>query len=357
MMILKRALATAGALAMLMTGVSELHAAEVEQMIEGVVGPEIDLIAFGSCAKQNKDQPIWDAIVAAKPDVMILLGDNIYGDTEDMFTMRIKYGVFGSKPGYRKLAATTPILAIWDDHDYGVNDGGREYPKKEESKRVFLDFFKEPEASPRWGRPGVYAAYEFGPAERRVQIILLDTRWWRSPLTTGGPTSKADVGPYLPSEDPDQDMLGDAQWTWLEEQLRKPARLRIIGTGIQFVGEFHGYEGWPNLPAERERMLKLITDTGAEGVVIISGDMHYGELMKLEEGTPYPLWEMTSSGLTQTWGAYGVNEHRVGEVIRENNFGLIRVTWGDEPKIEWGLHNVAGEEVLNHSLAMSDLGR
>src|SRR5438094_6137873 len=81
-------------------------------------------IAFGSCARQDKPQPIWDAVVAVKPDIYLSLGDTIYGDTEDMAVMKKKYDQLAAIPGWQKLKKTCPILATWDDHDYGVNDGG-----------------------------------------------------------------------------------------------------------------------------------------------------------------------------------------------------------------------------------------
>ncbi len=79
----------------------------------------IKRIAFGSCAKQTKPQPIWDAIVKAKPDVFIFLGDNVYIDSRNIADYKPAYDLLAAKPGFQKLRATTPILAIWDDHDFG----------------------------------------------------------------------------------------------------------------------------------------------------------------------------------------------------------------------------------------------
>ena len=92
-------------------------------------------IAFGSCARQDKPQPIWDAVLDSSPDLFIFLGDNIYGDTHDMAVLRGKYAELAAQPGFRRLAEQVPILATWDDHDYGENDAGSEYPHKEASDR------------------------------------------------------------------------------------------------------------------------------------------------------------------------------------------------------------------------------
>ena len=148
-------------------------------------------IAFGSCATQARPQPIWDAVVATRPELTLLLGDNIYGDTLDMDVMRAKYAKLAAMPGFQLLRKTCPILATWDDHDLGANDAGGDYPKKDESQKVFLDFFGDPADSPRRHRPGVYDAKVFGPEGKRVQVIMLDTRYFRSPLKTESSRSKA----------------------------------------------------------------------------------------------------------------------------------------------------------------------
>src|SRR5688572_9172827 len=194
----------------------------------------ISRVAFGSCAGEQLPQPIWERVVAAKPDLFLFIGDNIYGDTEDMDVLSAKYAKLGAQPGYRKLLETCPVLATWDDHDYGVNDGGVEYPKKRESQQVFLDFFGVPKESPRRNREGVYYSELSGPPGKRLQVILLDTRYFRSPLVRR-PPGQAGTGPYIANNDPSSTVLGEAQWKWLEEQLRIPAEVRIIASSIQVV--------------------------------------------------------------------------------------------------------------------------
>ncbi|MGH7127599.1 MAG: alkaline phosphatase D family protein, partial [Planctomycetaceae bacterium] len=163
-------------------------------------------IAFGSCARQGRPQPIWEAIVETEPEVFLFIGDNIYGDTTDMAELKAKWEMLGSEPGYQKLKETCPILAVWDDHDYGANDAGREYPKKRESQQIFVDFFEDPADSPRRQREGVYLAKTFGPEGKRVQIILLDTRYFRSPLSKSGRKYEAGSGVhggYAPNLSPE----------------------------------------------------------------------------------------------------------------------------------------------------------
>ena len=314
-------------------------------------------IAFGSCAQQDRPQPIWDRIVEQNPDLFLFLGDNIYADTEDRSEMRAKYARLAAQPGYQRLLNACPVFATWDDHDYGVNDGGADYPMRVESQREFLRFFDEPRSSPRWHRPGVYDARIYG----RVQVILLDTRYFRGPLKLASQEARAGRGPYAPNEDPGAGMLGEAQWKWLESQLRRPADLRILVSSIQVIPDEHGWEAWANFPRERDRLFSLIRSTDARGVVILSGDRHLAEISRLDSpnGVGYPLYDITSSSLNQPGGgrAEEPNQHRVGPGnFRRPNFGLIVIDWEqDDPPISLQIQDVQGQVVLRHDVRLSEI--
>jgi alkaline phosphatase D len=319
-------------------------------------------IAFGSCAQQDAPQPIWDAILATDPQLFLFLGDNIYGDTTDMAVLRTKYQRLANQPGYRKLRRSVPVLAVWDDHDYGANDAGAEYPMKAASQRAFLDFFGVPGDSPRRRRPGIYDARVFGPPGRRVQVILLDLRYFRSPFRrqdVGQEKRALGYGPYTPTTSADATMLGEAQWQWLARQLEAPAEVRLIASSVQVVASEHGWEAWGQLPHERRRLFELIAAKRASGVVFLSGDVHWGELSRSAEG-PYPMYDFTSSALNQDWPqALNLpNAHRVGTVVYPYpNFGTIELDWdGADPAIRLGLHPERGEDpVIAHELRLSEL--
>ncbi len=320
-------------------------------------------IALGSCARQNRPQPIWDSVVAWRPELFLMIGDNIYGDTEDMDVLREKYRQLGAQPGFQRLRATCPLLAIWDDHDYGVNDGGREYPRRAESQQVFNEFFQTPADSPRRSRPGLYDAHIFGPEGKRVQVILLDTRYFRSPLLMRPPAERRH-GPFLPNPDREATILGDAQWRWLAAELQKPAEVRIIASSIQVVANDHGWEKWGNFPHERRRLFDLIRQHRASGVIFISGDRHLAEISRIEansdeSGVSYPLYDLTSSSLNQPSGGGNENEinrHRIGQNYLQVNFGTIEIDWSQQdPPITLAIHNLEGEPVRVEKLNLSSL--
>jgi alkaline phosphatase D len=317
----------------------------------------LERIAFGSCASQERPQPIWDAVVATRPDLFLFLGDNIYADTEDMSVMKEKYEKLAAMPGFQALRKACPILATWDDHDLGVNDGGIEYPKKVESQKLFLDFFGDSQDSPRRKRPGVYDARVFGPKGKRVQIILLDTRYFRSALAR----VKRNDGPYGPILDPAKTMLGKEQWAWLKEQLQVPAEIRLIASSIQVVAKDHGWEKWMNFPLERERLYNAIRDAGAEGVSFLSGDRHLAELSMMDGGVGYPLYDLTSSGLNQAaraWRPHEPNTHRVATMNWGDNFGLVTIDWNEaDPLIRLQIRDVDGEVTIQQKVRLKTLQR
>jgi alkaline phosphatase D len=328
--------------------------------------PVLTRIAFGSCARENKVQPIWDSIVAARPELFVFFGDNVYLDTRDPKVMREKYAAFAAKPGFKKLRARTPVIATWDDHDFGEDDAGSDYPMKEETRRQFLDFWKEPKDSPRRERDGIYTSYYYGPIGQRVQIILLDLRFNRTPIKVDarwGDTETYDrwyeqqkgksgevPGPYVRNADPNATMLGETQWRWLEDELRKPADLRIIGSSLQVLADFPAWEAWANYVDDQQRLFELIRHTKARGVVFISGDTHYGELTVQRRNVPYPLWDLTSSGLTETWPVAVPNAKRLGAAHSVANFGMLEVDW-QRREIAMQLRDAQGATLLGQVIA------
>jgi alkaline phosphatase D len=144
-------------------------------------------ILFGSCLHQDKPQPIWAAMNQEQGDLLVLLGDNVYGDTEDMAQLQAKYAKQWGKSGMQTMLSNTPTIGIWDDHDFGENDAGAEYSQKEASRQIMLDYFNVPKDSPRRTRvDGIYTSHILTQANTKVQIILPDLRWNRSPLASVG---------------------------------------------------------------------------------------------------------------------------------------------------------------------------
>ena len=317
-------------------------------------------IAFGSCNNPHrwkKDESIYNAILNQKPDLFLFIGDNIYGDTTDMKVFRKRYQALSKMKGYRDLQAQTRVLATWDDHDYGTNDGGKSYSKRKESQQLFLDFFNEPKDSVRRTRPGIYTSYSFGREGQVVQIILLDTRYFRDELPRIEEAEKkaGTVGWYQPTTDTSKTLLGADQWKWLEQQLQVKADVRILASSIQMLSYEKGMENWGNVPHEQKRLFDLLKKYRANHTVAISGDVHFTELSRVMIGD-YPFYDLTSSGMTHAnrhW-VQAKNSFRVGTSHAQLNAGLIEIDW-NESQLTLSSINSKGQKLIEHLISFGEL--
>jgi alkaline phosphatase D len=278
----------------------------------------LNTIAFGSCNKTEEKQVLWDDISATNPDMWIWLGDAIYGDTEDMNIMRSKYQQQKQNTGYKSIMNNVPVIGIWDDHDYGINNGDKTFPAKEGSRDAFFDFLEIPSDSKFRSREGAYQSYRFSSIGGTVAIILLDTRYFKD-------TDKRQNGKYVYDES--IDLLGNEQWQWLENELRQDADIVIIGNGTQVIPEDHNYEKWANYPSSRKRLFDLLNALDSD-VILLSGDRHIGELSQLELNDGMTVYEVTSSGMTHTYKGLSdeENKHRVSTFTNELNYGLLKIS-------------------------------
>jgi alkaline phosphatase D len=335
-------------------------------------------LAFGSCNKDDKPQPLWDAIVSYDPDIWLWIGDVVYGDWSVLpgyylpgSSIAIKGKLQHQKENhsYQRLANRTTILGIWDDHDYGKNNGGKEQTEKKIVQQYFLDFLDEPADSIRRNREGLYASYTFGPRGSRVKLILLDTRYFR------------DFPKIIPStlrdgEDDIADLLGEQQWRWLEQQLTdSDAQLHVITSGIQILPTDKPFEEkWGNFPESRRRLFELIARHHVSGLLLLSGDVHYAEILSSDRlGLGYRVYEVTSSGMTHSCGSFfsykichfilnGLlkSRYRDSDFFEYFNFGTIDIDWDSNPvtlrlQVRDETNRIALEKVISLSALQSPM--
>ncbi len=295
-----------------------------EQQAQPIREMEIDLtIAFGSCNNQRVESQMWKAISETKPDLFIWGGDIVYSDTKDMSKMRAAYEKVFADSGYAALAEQTKITGTWDDHDYGLNDGGVEWEFKDSVQQILLDFLKVEKKDPRRDRKGIYHSKLLNVKGKSVKIIVLDTRYFRSGLTRDPSGEKR----YVPNPYGEGTMLGEAQWQWLEKELSDPGiDFNLIVSSIQFLSGEHGFESWSNMPHEVDRMLDLIQSVQPKGTLILSGDRHIAEFSRKKlDSLEYPLIDFTASGMTHSYESFPgePNKYRVSDVVSVKNFGLL----------------------------------
>lgn len=296
-------------------------------------------IAFGSCNHQSAPQHMWAQIAAQNPQLFLFIGDNVYGDTgwdadAGLESVRRAYATQATHREFTDFRARVPMMVTWDDHDYGLNDAGGAFPFRRWAEELFTTFWGSSEAVR--ARPGVYESHMVGPEGQRVQIILLDTRYFRSNLKRmDWSRERAPLGIYVPNDDPAATVLGDEQWRWLEQELAKPADLRIVASSIQVLTEAHNYEAWSNFPLERERLLTLLEGRSDSGLVVLTGDRHAGGIYRDKlPGSTQDVWEFTSSSLNLAFSndveastKREPDPRRVTPFFGIENYGLVDIDW------------------------------
>ena len=299
------------------------------------------VIGFGSCITEKRDQPIWPAIKQENLDEFFFMGDNVYGDNKEtglLDDMKIAYAL--QKTKFPKWLGDIKVNAIWDDHDYGKNDGGFEYPLKSESQDLFLEFWEVAKDDPRWNREGIYFSEIRDIFNLKVNLIGLDTRFHRSPLAQ---TER----PYSPIEDTSRTMLGKDQWNWLIDKFDQQSDLNIIVSSIQVIPTNHVFEKWGNFPHERAKLIKLIEESKIP-TIIISGDRHKAGIYKLNN-----LIELTSSSMNKPLPIYiskiwdliskETDKHLIGNMYYPENYGTVTIDKESNVLVE--LKNLNGETV------------
>lgn len=341
-----------------------LRKAKTKAKADVVVRKEVRSIAFGSCAQAEKPMPVLDIAIQQNPDLFIWLGDNVYGDTQEISTLQKAYATLGDNPYFQRLNSATRLLATWDDHDYGWNDAGRHYPLKEASKKVFLEFWDDPRDAPRRNREGVYTSYLFDGGKQDVHVILLDTRTFRDNLVRSqsivleGSQSFTYMADYEPQRNADSTLLGADQWRWLKKQLDVEADYRIIASSTQFGIEWNGYESWSNFPREQEKMLRFMAEAEQRALiptptVFISGDVHYAEISKIRGLAGLDIsdvYDITASGITSTWDFATKNGNRIAGPIMENNVGILQLGRPGKDKISAEIWDASGQLRIEHSV-------
>ena len=147
-----------------------------------------------------------------------------------------------------------------------------------------------------------------------------------------------------------------AKWLWLEKELQKPADLRIIGSGSQFGIEYNSYESWANFPLEQQKMIDLIKKTKANGVLFLSGDVHYAEISKLSIPGMYPIYDITSSGLSSKWHFATPNNNRIEGPVMENHFGLLTIDWEHKnPVIKMEVWDINNNQRFEYTIRLDEL--
>ena len=274
-------------------------------------------IGIGSCLDQDFPQPIWQPIEEENLDYFIFLGDNVYGDSifENLYKMKRAYSK--QEKLLPDFLDQTDIFAIWDDHDYGKNDGGSDYKYKKLAENLFLDFWNVPINDVRRSREGIYFSENKVFFNRKYKLIFLDTRYFRSQL-------KGKKGSYQKNNDESSTILGKEQWTWLEKELNSNFDYLFIFSSIQIIPEDHGFEKWSNFPNDRTKLLKIL-EKYKDRTILFSGDRHRSGIYKRNG-----IIEITSSSMNKPGSSFfETDKYLIGETYPQENYSVLKILNND----------------------------
>lgn len=310
-------------------------------------------LALGSCAYINEpayDRPgtpyggeyeIYSSIAAAKPDLMLWLGDYVYFREVDSNTqsgMIHRYTHTRTNPEMRQLLPVCAHYAIWDDHDYGPNDATGTFVHKRTALNVFRKFWVNPTDGIPQVNNGESVTTMFNWND--VDFFLLDNRYMR-------------VAPGVDGIKPS--LLGEEQVDWLIRSLKESsAPFKIVAVGGQFLNTVAKFENHATVPDERSRILDLIDRNGITGVIFLTGDRHCTELSKLTLPGGADVYDLTCSPLTSS--AYDntkeENALRVpGTLAARRNFATIDFSGARKSRrAEITVYDVKGNILWNYSI-------
>ena len=270
-------------------------------------------IGIGSCLDQDFPQPIWQPIEEENLDYFIFLGDNVYGDSifENLYKMKRAYSK--QEKLLPDFLDQTDIFAIWDDHDYGKNDGGSDYKYKKLAENLFLDFWNVPINDVRRSREGIYFSENKVFFNKKYKLIFLDTRYFRSQL-------KGKKGSYQKNNDESSTILGKEQWRWLEKELNSNFDYLFIFSSIQIIPEDHGFEKWSNFPNDRTKLLKIL-EKYKDRTILFSGDRHRSGIYKRNG-----IIEITSSSMNKPGSSFfETDKYLIGETYPQENYSVLKI--------------------------------
>lgn len=325
-------------------------------------GSVLTRILVASCFDEEKaDSPTMRSVAKETADLFLMIGDNVYGDRDgpaymnnqpELDEVRASFRDLAAREDFRAVREKFPMMVAWDDHDFGANDAGGDFIFRRLAERIHERFWGLETEDPG-GYPGTYYARTFGPEGQRVQILMLDTRFFRTALTPTDEWNKKGKERYMPSADPQQDMLGKTQWAWLEKRLKEPADLRLVVSSIQVLPtDGHGFEAWATMPLEQQRLYSLIRDTEANGVVFVSGDRHTAFLYRDDTALPYPAYEITASSMNVAFATTTeeMDRAQIGEGYPPENYGAIGIDW-TAGTVTLAVHGNTGEVVRETTAA------
>lgn len=296
------------------------------------------------------DSSIFDTMAKEKAAFMLWLGDAWYTREVDYYSewgLRYRASRDRAMPVLQNFWKAMPQYAIWDDHDYGPNDIGKNYILKETSRDIWKKYW----CNPSYGEngQGTYTMLSWGDAD----IFLTDDRWWRS---ADRMKDSIDGKP-----NPDKRMLGKQQMEWLKNSLLySSATFKIIAMGSQVLNPVSPFDKLSRFPVEYDELMNFLKENKVNGVVFLTGDRHHSEVIKVDRPGAYSLYDVTVSPLTAGTHTFGNaeknNPYRVLGIDEKQNYGKFSFSGKrGERKLTVNFYGIKGDSLGEWTVTEKEL--
>jgi alkaline phosphatase D len=307
-------------------------------------GPQFAVVSCSDDSFVVEQKQSWISLWAKKPDFILMIGDNVYTD----WSKNKKTGPTTPESLWARYSETRaalelyrqknliPVFALWDDHDFGVNDGDRRYAFKNQANKIFHSFFPQGAEAAGFKRgPGVSSSLTFGGQA----FLLLDDRSFRSPdqrspICLKKPESvfckeKKESLPDLDAKIDAETHFGKELERWSFNEVRRLHRPTWLISGDQWFGAyspFESYEG--NHPTSFKKYIREMSKS-AYRAAFISGDRHSSEITRISKSVMgYETYEVVSSPIhakvfPSNWDEFP-NPNQISGTANAMNFTMIK---------------------------------
>jgi len=317
----------------------------VDRMNTELINPHTPATPYGG------DSSIFESMAKEKAAFNIWMGDNWYYrevDYSSGWGLNYRASLTRKLPVLKNFLKAMPHVAIWDDHDFGPNDADKSYQLKDESVKVFKNYWP----NPSYGQDGegIYTKFSYSD----VEFFLMDDRWFRSndkvqSTIKGQPNTE-------------KRMWGQKQLDWLKNGLAASlANFKIIVTGSQTLNPLSPWDCLQNYPVEFNELMDFLANQKVTGLIFLSGDRHHSEIIRIDRPELYPLYDITTSPLTSGIGYVSGKEvnnpSRVdGTLVQVQSYARITVSGAPrERRFKVEFIGTKGEKLAEWSVGETEL--
>lgn len=245
---------------------------------------------LGLLSRDDKTLPMWDRVMAQNPDVILFLGDIVYGDNAIQAVMKFLWGYHPSFSQIQKRFIQSwkkerlyhqqklvPVFSIWDDHDFGFEASDKTNPFKRIMLKLFRSYFPIPNENKKIAHgPGLsYSFYIYGR-----KLLMLDNRSFFNAK--------------------EKSLLGLKQIKWIEEQIKGEKEV-IMGSGMSLVDTKTIQESVQRDAPREWSVFKQIFIKYPVKAVFLTGDAHFSEVRAIPADVlGFKTFQIISSPLKST---------------------------------------------------------